>query len=62
MWLDVSFVAPALTGVTGSIQLLNGLVLRLQDGFTHGSGTWVGLTRGLDSAETVNWSAYMCPP
>lgn len=45
MWLVDSFVPYALTGVTGSIQLLNGLVLRLQDDFTHGSGTWVGLTK-----------------
>lgn len=58
--LDDSFV-PYSTAwwsvFTGSIQLLNGLVLRLQGGLTHGSGTWVRLTRGLGSAETVNWSA-----
>lgn len=52
----------ALIGVIGSAQLLNGLVLRLQDGFTHGSGILVRMTRGLGSAETVIWSADLWFP
>lgn len=47
----------ASTGVIGSIQLLNGRVLRVQAGFTHRSGILAGMTRSLGTAGTVNWSA-----
>lgn len=58
-WLSNSSAFVALIEVVLYPQLADGLVLKVQDGFTHMSSTLGRMTRILNPAETVGQSAYI---
>lgn len=60
-WLGDFSVPQASLRIFDIIQLVDGLVWRIQDGFVHISGVLVGMAESLDLVRTINQSTYMWP-
>lgn len=60
-WLHNSSAFVVLVEVILCTQLVVGLVLKVQDGFTPMCSTLGRMSEGMDPAETVDQSAYIWP-